>query len=155
MDAWEEGVQAASHSSSFRRRVRPGNPRGRPGWEPTTPSPPSAGGAWCGWDLLLLQRLRTPPACPQFAFLDSPPSHFSSPLPVLRVHLHIEDSPPRAWGQEEAVGARMLKGCPFSRARGAALERKCACVSVRVLILGKARGRRSLSEVPLKGLQAG
>lgn len=49
----------------------------------------------------------------------------------------------------------MLKSCHFSRARGAALERKCACVSVRVLILGKARGGVFLSGLPLKGLQAG
>ena len=48
-------------------------------------------------------------------------------------------------GGEEAVGARMLKVCRFSWAKGTALERKCACISMRVLILGKARGGLSLS----------
>lgn len=45
-------------------------------------------------------RLLTPLACPQFAFLDFPPSHVSSPARQ-RVHLHREGSSLRGRGQEE------------------------------------------------------
>lgn len=43
-----EGVSAASPGSSFRRGVGPGNPRGRPGWEQPTPSPPLREGRGVG-----------------------------------------------------------------------------------------------------------
>lgn len=129
-DAREEGVPAASLGYSFRRgeAVRPGNPRGRPGWEPGTPISTCVGGGvvWAGPTSAAAP---CPSSLSSGRLLGCPPSHLSSPRQRFQ-SIAIEGSPPRAWGKGRvAVGTRMLKGCLLvSWSRGAELERKGACV---------------------------
>lgn len=71
------------------------------------PVPTPAGGAWCGWDLLLLQqRLCAPPVCPQIAFSTLPPAASLAPRLCFQP-ISMRDSPPRAWGE----GRLSERGC--------------------------------------------
>lgn len=58
--------------------------RRRPGWEQAAPHAPRPrlqprGGAWCRWDLLLLQRRLPTPGLSSVRLLGSPPCHLWSP----------------------------------------------------------------------------